>query len=57
MKLISEWCQKQGVQVWAYCLIPKHVHRIEALERKEKLPLTLSEKNLETNFLFIKVFP
>ncbi|OEJ68696.1 transposase [Magnetovibrio blakemorei] len=26
--LMAEWCAKCGVQVWAYCLMPNHVHMI-----------------------------
>ena len=28
MALVSEWCAKAGTQVWAYCLMPNHVHMI-----------------------------
>ena len=28
LDLAAEWCQKQGVQIWAYCLMPNHVHLI-----------------------------
>jgi putative transposase len=24
--LIAEWCDRYGVEVWAYCLMPNHVH-------------------------------
>ena len=39
LNLMAEWCAKQGVEVWAYCLMPNHVHLIvvppdaEALRR------------------------
>jgi putative transposase len=26
--LLAEWCQKCGVEIWAYCLMPNHVHLI-----------------------------
>jgi putative transposase len=26
--LMAEWCSKCGVEVWAYCLMPNHVHLI-----------------------------
>ena len=26
--LMREWCDRFGVQVWAYCLMPNHVHLI-----------------------------
>jgi len=25
---VAEWCEREGVQVWAYCLMPNHVHLI-----------------------------
>jgi putative transposase len=28
LELMAEWCAKEGVQVWAYCLMPNHVHLI-----------------------------
>lgn len=26
--LLAEWCAKAGTEVWAYCLMPNHVHLI-----------------------------
>jgi putative transposase len=26
--LVAEWCDRYGVEVWAYCLMPNHVHLI-----------------------------
>ena len=28
MDLMAEWCERRGVEVWAYCLMPNHVHLI-----------------------------
>src|ERR1700704_2438685 len=28
MALIAEWCHRYRVEVWAYCLMPNHVHLI-----------------------------
>ncbi len=28
MALVAEWCAKAGTEVWAYCLMPNHVHLI-----------------------------
>lgn len=39
LDLMAEWCGREGVAVWAYCLMPNHVHLIvvppdgEALRR------------------------
>ncbi len=28
LALISEFCRKAGTRVWAYCLMPNHVHLV-----------------------------
>ena len=28
LELMDQWCGEHGVQVWAYCLMPNHVHAI-----------------------------
>jgi hypothetical protein len=28
VQLMAEWCKERGVDVWAYCLVPNHVHLI-----------------------------
>ena len=28
LKLMAEWCGRCGVGVWAYCLMPNHVHLV-----------------------------
>lgn len=28
LELLGEWCGKAGTEVWAYCLMPNHVHLI-----------------------------
>lgn len=27
-QLLAQWCSRYGVEVWAYCLMPNHVHLI-----------------------------
>jgi putative transposase len=39
LELMSEWCTKHKVQIWAYCLIPNHVHLIAVPETKDGLNL------------------
>jgi putative transposase len=34
LELMSEWCEKHRVEIWAYCLMPTHVHLI-AVPRSE----------------------
>ena len=28
LRLLQEWCGKEGVEIWAYCLMANHVHLI-----------------------------
>jgi len=28
LSLVAEWCARHGVRIWAYCLMPNHVHLI-----------------------------
>ena len=28
LELMAEWCRECGVAIWAYCLMPNHVHLI-----------------------------
>ena len=28
LELLKEWCAKEGVKIWAYCLMTNHVHLI-----------------------------
>jgi putative transposase len=43
LALISEWCRKCDVAIWAYCLIPNHVHLIAVPEAEEGLRLAIGE--------------
>jgi putative transposase len=27
-RLVGHWCRRQGVTIWAYCLMPNHVHLV-----------------------------
>jgi putative transposase len=43
MELMSHWCQECGVEIWAYCLMPNHVHLIAVPESEESLRLAIGE--------------
>ena len=43
LDLALEWCQKHGVQVWSYCLMPNHVHLIAVPDREESLCKAIGE--------------
>lgn len=41
--LMAEWCAARGVAVWAYCLMPNHVHLIATPETAEALARAIGE--------------
>ena len=41
--LMSEWCRKCNVEIWAYCLMPNHVHLIAVPETEEGLRKAIGE--------------
>ena len=43
LELMSEWCGKYRVEIWAYCLMPNHVHLIAVPETKDGLNLAVGE--------------
>ena len=43
LELMSEWCMKFQVEVWAYCLMPNHIHLIVIPERRDGLNLAIGE--------------
>ncbi len=40
---MAEWCEREGVQVWAYCLMPNHGHLIAVPESEESLARAMGE--------------
>jgi putative transposase len=43
LALMSEWCRKCSVTIWAYCLMPNHAHLIAVPEAEEGLRLAIGE--------------
>lgn len=41
--LMSEWCATHGVDIWAYCFMPNHVHLIAVPESVEALARAIGE--------------
>jgi putative transposase len=41
--LVAEWCARCGVEVWAYCLLPNHVHLVAVPEAEDSLRRALGE--------------
>ncbi|MBF0132663.1 MAG: transposase [Magnetococcales bacterium] len=43
LELMAEWCARMGVEVWAYCLMPNHVHLIAVPRSEEGLRKAIGE--------------
>ncbi len=43
LRLMSEFCGKRGVEVWAYCLMPNHVHLIAVPSSEDGLRRAIGE--------------
>ncbi len=41
--LMAEWCGHFGVEIWAYCLMPNHVHLIAVPETENALQRAVGE--------------
>ena len=43
IELMAESCRKRGVEIWAYCLMPNHVHLIAVPESETSLARAIAE--------------
>jgi len=43
LDLVAEWCAKHAVQIWAYCLMPNHVHLVAVPHTAEGLARAVGE--------------
>ncbi len=43
LALMAEWCGRCGVEIWAYCLMPNHVHLIAIPETADGLRRAIGE--------------
>jgi len=43
MDFMAAWCDQHHVDIWAYCLMPNHVHLIAVPETKEGLSRAIGE--------------
>ena len=43
LELMAQWCGEQGVRIWAYCLMPNHVHLIAVPKSEEALGRAVGE--------------
>lgn len=55
LALMAEWCKKWRVEIWAYCLMPNHVHLIAVPDSQEGLCRAIGEAHrrytLRINYL------
>ena len=42
-ELLAEWCRKAGTEIWAWCLMPNHVHLILVPSHADGLRAALGE--------------
>jgi len=43
LELMGAWCAERRVQIWAYCLMPNHVHLIGVPKREDGLRRAIGE--------------
>lgn len=43
ISLLAEWCRKCSIDIWAYCLMPNHVHLIAVPESEDSLRRGIGE--------------
>ena len=43
VELMAEWCRREGVKVWAYCLMPNHVHLVAVPSTEASLARAIGE--------------
>ena len=43
LELLAQWCGREGVEVWAYCLMPNHVHLMVVPRSGEGLARAVGE--------------
>ena len=43
LSLIAQWCLRWGVEIWAYCLMPNHVHLIAVPSAEDGLRRAIGE--------------
>jgi putative transposase len=43
LELMGDWCGEQSVQIWAYCLMPNHIHLVAVPSSEEGLRRAVGE--------------
>jgi putative transposase len=43
VELMADWCKDRGVAIWAYCLMPNHIHLIAVPQSEDGLARAVGE--------------
>ena len=43
VELMADWCRQERVEIWAYCLMPNHVHLIAVPQTEQALRRAVGE--------------
>jgi len=43
VELMAEWCAERGVEIWAYCLMPNHIHLVAVPRSEDGLRRAIGE--------------
>ena len=43
LRLLADWCERAKVEIWAYCLMPNHVHLVAVPENEHSLARAVGE--------------
>ena len=43
LEIMADWCARSSVKIWAYCLMPNHVHLIGVPKSEDALRLAIGE--------------
>jgi putative transposase len=43
LELMAEWCAERGVEIWAYCLMPNHIHLVAVPRSEDALRRAIGE--------------
>jgi len=43
IELMTQWCHKYQIEIWAWCLMPNHVHLIAVPHSQESLTRAVGE--------------
>jgi putative transposase len=41
LKVVDKWCLREGVEIWAYCLMPNHIHLVAVPSASDGLACAL----------------